>query len=284
MEAGALAVGLKLNQDGSMTSRPSRTASRHNPPRVLILTPIKDAADLAETYLQNLERLTYPSKALSLGFLESDSRDGTQEAFRAIADKLSRRFRRTGFWKKDFAFHIPDNVPRWAPDIQTQRRAVLARSRNHLLFNALADEDWVLWLDVDVVEFPADLIETLLSYDRDILQPHCVLRYGGPTFDKNGWRDHGQCYLEHLREEGEIVPLDAVGGTVLLVRADIHRDGLIFPPFYYGERNPLARGTKAYIETSSFGEIETEGLGMMAADMGLTCWGLPHLEVRHRNK
>ena len=30
------------------------------------------------------------------------------------------------------------------------------------------------------------------------------------------------------------------------------------------------------------GEIETEGLGIMAADMGLECWGLPLLEIRHR--
>jgi Anp1 len=28
--------------------------------------------------------------------------------------------------------------------------------------------------------------------------------------------------------------LDAVGGTMLLVRAGLHRNGLIFPPFLYG--------------------------------------------------
>jgi hypothetical protein len=31
------------------------------------------------------------------------------------------------------------------------------------------------------------------------------------------------------------VRLDGVGGTVLLVRADVHRDGLLFPPFRYLE-------------------------------------------------
>jgi hypothetical protein len=29
------------------------------------------------------------------------------------------------------------------------------------------------------------------------------------------------------------------------------------------------------------GEIETEGLGIMAKDMGIECWGLPDLEIRH---
>jgi len=28
-------------------------------------------------------------------------------------------------------------------------------------------------------------------------------------------------------------------------------------------------------------EIETEGLAMMAKDMGIECWGLPDLEIRH---
>jgi len=31
------------------------------------------------------------------------------------------------------------------------------------------------------------------------------------------------------------------------------------------------------------GEIETEGLGIMAHDMGYECWGLPNLEVIHRD-
>jgi mannan polymerase complexes MNN9 subunit len=33
--------------------------------------------------------------------------------------------------------------------------------------------------------------------------------------------------------DGDIVKLDGVGGTLLLVRADIHRMGAIFPPFGY---------------------------------------------------
>jgi peptide chain release factor subunit 1 len=29
------------------------------------------------------------------------------------------------------------------------------------------------------------------------------------------------------------------------------------------------------------GEMESEGLGMMARDMGCQCWGVPDLEVLH---
>jgi len=34
-------------------------------------------------------------------------------------------------------------------------------------------------------------------------------------------------------------------------------------------------------ETPEHGELETEGLGLMAQDMGHQCWGTPHLEIRH---
>ena len=67
--------------------------------------------------------------------------------------------------------------------------------------------------------------------------------------------------------------LDAVGGTMLLVKADLHRDGLIFPSFPYGRPSPRARPGR--------GELDTEGLGLMAGDMGHQCWGMPHLEIRH---
>ena len=72
-------------------------------------------------------------------------------------------FRRVGLWRRDFGYRIAPGVPRWAPAIQVERRTVLARSRNHLLFRALEDEAWVLWLDVDVVAYPPDLVERLLA-------------------------------------------------------------------------------------------------------------------------
>lgn len=243
-------------------------------PHILVLTPVKDAADHLDSYFGALDRLTYPAERISLGLLEGDSRDDTFGALDARLPALRARYRRAGLWKKDFGFQFPAGVERWAEPLQIPRRTVLAKARNHLLFRALDDEDWVLWLDVDVVDYPADVIERLLAYGRDILCPHCVWEYGGPTFDYNAWRDKGRLHLGDLRHEGELVRLDAVGGTMLLIRADLHRDGLVFPSFPYGRANPRVRDSRR-------GELETEGLGLMAADMGHQCWGLPQLEIRH---
>ena len=137
----------------------------------------------------------------------------------------------------------------------------------------MRDEDWVLWLDVDVASTPSDLIERLLAAGRDIVVPHCVSRPGGRTFDLNTFqatdpalagegspyildgilqppRGEGRRYLDELRSEG-LVRVDAVGATAHLVRADLHREGLIFPAAPYKLL------------------IETEGLTVRGLDGGV---------------
>ena len=247
-------------------------------PRVLVLTPVKDAVKHLDRHFDLLSSLTYPPDRLSLGFLESDSDDGTFAALESRLAHLRRRYARVGLWKRDFGFRIPVKYSRWAPPYQVPRRIVLARSRNYLLARALDDEDWVLWIDVDLAEYPPDVIDQLLAAGKDIVQPHCLRRVGPATFDYNAWRDRGRLLMSHLREEGDVVRLDAVGGTMLLVRADVHRDGLIFPPFLYGRASRLVRDPNPW---QTVGELETEGLGMMAQDMGYQCWGMPNLEIRH---
>ncbi len=69
-------------------------------------------------------------------------------------------------------------------------------------------------------------------------------------------------YLSEFRQH-PCVEVDGVGGTMLLVRADLHREGLVFPA------------------TSYKGYIETEGLAVLARDMGYRCWALPNLEIFH---
>ena len=246
--------------------------------RVLVLTPVKDAVAHLPRYLELLGRLDHDPSSLSLGFLEGDSGDGTHDWLADRLPELRDRYRRVTLLRQDYGFR-PEG-PRWAPDVQRRRRELLARSRNRLLSGALGDEDWVLWLDADLVDYPPDLLARLLAAGRDIAVPHCVLP-DGRTFDLNSFRltgdedprhlaggifqpprGAGRLYLDAFAGEG-IVPLDGVGGTALLVRADLHREGLCFPPY------------------SHRGYIETEGLAMMAKDMGVTAWGLPDLRIVH---
>jgi glycosyltransferase involved in cell wall biosynthesis len=249
-------------------------------PDVLVLTPIKNAARHLDGFVRGLKALSWPRAHLSLGMIEGDSTDDTWERLQGLLPELRERCRQIGVWRLPFGFQVTGEYHRWAPAYQFPRRIVLAKTRNHLLFRALRDEAWVLWLDVDIIEYPPDIIERLIAYEKDILFPHPVCEYGGPTFDYNAWRDHGRTLMHHLRGGADLVRLDAVGATMLLVRADLHRSGLIFPPFPYGPDHPRARPHNAMLGGRR-GELESEGLGLMALDMGYQCWGLPNLEILH---
>lgn len=250
------------------------------PPTVLVLVPVKNAEPHLERFLQNLAAFDYPPDKLSVAFLESDSDDATWPRLRAALPALRARYARAEIYKQDFGHAT--RLPRWAPGVQRRRREILARSRNTLLFRALRDEQWVLWMDVDVVRWPPDALTRLLACGRDIIVPHCV-RADGSTFDMNTFKlsedaaqldwarylyddillppvGYGRRYLGEFSGEVEI---DGVGGTMLLVRADIHRQGLVFPAYPH----------RHY--------IETEGLAQMAQDMGYSCWGLADLEIEH---
>src|SRR5215204_3655374 len=100
-------------------------------PTILILTPVKDAAPFLPTYFKALNSLKYPFENVSLGFLESDSRDGTFGELERLLPSLRNQFRRVGLWQKNFGFQLPPWVHRSDERIQLPRRITLARSRNH---------------------------------------------------------------------------------------------------------------------------------------------------------
>ena len=252
-------------------------------PLVLILIPVKDAVKHLPLCLSNLRSLTFPQARISLGFLESDSQDQTYTWLSEQLPDLQREFRRAELFKRDYGYRITGS--RWVADKQRRRREILARSRNYLLSRALQDEDWVLWLDADVARYPANVIESLLAHGKEISVPNCVVAGSDQQYDLNtyrlksdadqiDWRPYiidgllqppaalGRWYLNDL-QLFDAVEVDAVGGTMLLIKADLHREGLIFPPYPY-------RLT-----------IETEGLSAMAKDMGYHSWGLPKLVIHH---
>jgi hypothetical protein len=262
------------------TAAPKPLAHRRSKPgEILVLTPVKDGRRRLPRYFELLSRLDSGGAPLSVAFLEGDSRDGSFEAMQDALPSLEGRFARVEAYRRHDGLEI--HGPRWERGVQRARRAAIARARNRLLAAALGEAEWVLWLDVDVMDYPADLIARLLETGKDIVVPHCVLP-DGRSFDLNTFifangaddpkslvdglfqpfRGDGRLYLEDVADQ-DLVKVDSVGGAALLVRGDLHRDGLNFPAYPYG------------------GYIETEGLAMMARDMGQACWALPKLRIVH---
>lgn len=249
------------------------------PQTFVILTPLKNAARHLDRYFENLASLEQDPSTLSLGFLVSDSDDGTLEVLREKEEELKKTYRNITIVEKNFDFSIPEGFHRWANAVQAPRRIVLAKSRNHLLFAALKDEDWAVWLDVDVSWFPPDVLTQMVATGKSIVHPNCVIELGGKAYDGNAWRQDGTLFMHGMRSH-DLVRLEGIGGTMILIKADIHRDGLVFPAFPYGVRSPYSRSRNEVVGVGG-GESETEGLAIMAKDMGHETWGMPNLEILH---
>nr|AAL32468.1 Mnn9p [Yarrowia lipolytica] len=160
----------------------------------------------------------------------------------------------------------------------------------------------ILWLNSNVVETPHTLIQDMTKHDKDVLVANCYQRYtndqGKPDvrpYDYNSWVESQQgikmaesmspddIILEGYGEmatyrllmakiynaDGDIheeIALDGVGGTALLVKSEVHRDGAMFPPFPF------------------YHLIETEGFAKMAKRLGYKPYGLPNYLVYHYNE
>ena len=155
-------------------------------------------------------------------------------------------------------------------------------------------------MDADIVETPPTLIQDLASHDKPIVVPNCFQRFINTEtnkmdirpYDFNSWQDSRtaqdlaskmgpdeillegyaemptyrtlMAYLADRSESRDTrreMKLDGVGGTALMVKADVHRDGAMFPPFAF------------------YHLLETEGFARMAKRLGWESWGLPNYFV-----
>ncbi|CCE79206.1 Piso0_001256 [Millerozyma farinosa CBS 7064] len=193
---------------------------------------------------------------------------------------------------------------RHALAVQKERRSMMALARNSLLFTVLSPStSWVLWLDSDIVETAPTLLQDMIAHNKPLLSANVFQRfYNEETkendirpYDYNNWieSDDGLKLASTLKDDEIIVEgyaematyrplmakfydpnaasnvemaLDGVGGGALLVKADVHRDGAMFPsfPFYH--------------------LIETEGFAKMAKRLGYEVFGLPNYLVYHYNE
>ncbi|SCV69556.1 BQ2448_2576 [Microbotryum intermedium] len=266
--------------------------------KVLILTPLKDAAEWIDEYFENLHKLKYPKELISLAFLVSDTTDDTITKLRKRAERLSRmplneRYDSIQIIQKDFHFNLASEV-RHGFEGQPVRRAFIARARNYLLTSALRpDHAWVLWLDVDVVRYDPDILMDLMGLNKDIVVPNTLWHFNSWDFwgfDRNNFAET-EASLELLKDIGPdvmlvegyrelmtkrlhlvdmpthlglaYVPLDGIGCTFTLVKANVHREGVVFPTYVFEN------------------EIETEGMAKMAKKAGFEVVGVPGLVVFH---
>ncbi|WP_421855927.1 glycosyltransferase [Oricola sp.] len=265
---------------------PANAYSADNPPNVAICVPVRDAAPFIDRHLELINALDYPPDRVRLVYCEGDSVDDTLARLRVAKQTHGRHFRGFDVLSRPRGFRV-GREKRWKQAYQLQRRASIAAARNAIIHETLnADDEWVLWLDIDVCDFTPDIIQHLLAVRRKIVMPNCVKEQGGSSYDLNAFRTIGEpslsIYYKHMHgglfqpPENywfrrhlhdlrflDLVPLDSVGATMLLVHGSVHRAGLDFPEIPYRDL------------------IETEAFGRLASDLGLQPVGLPNTEIFH---
>lgn len=283
-----LTGGRRLNPQAARAAVDPKAINAPHPEgeNIAILVPIREASQHLSGFLAAIQQLTIPKERIKLVFCEGDSCDDTYERLIQLTEPLRPLYREIIILQKNTGSRF-DLSKRWIPSAQRARRAGIANVRNHLIDNGLdLSDDWALWIDVDVWKFPENIVEQLLGAKARIVTPNCVIQSGGPSFDFNSFaskpirRDYRyfrmirdglfqppanyplRLKLSDLRHSDQ-VPLDGVGGTMLLVDATLHRGGLRFPELPYDHL------------------IETEAFGRLANDCGITPIGLPRVEILH---
>ncbi|OJJ66875.1 hypothetical protein ASPBRDRAFT_59311 [Aspergillus brasiliensis CBS 101740] len=273
--------------------------------RVLMCTPLRDAASHLPMFFSHLRNLTYPHNLIDLAFLVSDSEDDTMEMLSSMLDELQNdadpkmSFGEISVIQKDFGQQVQQDVEsRHGFAAQASRRKLMAQARNWLLSATLRPtHSWVYWRDADVLTAPTTILEDLMRHDKDVIVPNVWRPLpdwlgGEQPYDLNSWQESetALALAETLDEDAVIVEGYAEYAT--------WRPHLAYLRDPYGDPDmemeldgvggvsilAKARVFRAGVHFPAFSfekHAETEGFGKMARRMGFSVIGLPHYTIWH---
>lgn len=147
--------------------------------RVLLCTPLRDAAPHLPMFFAHLRNFTYPHHLIDLAFLVSDSKDNTESLLTELLEGLQHdenpkmAYGEISVIHKDFGQLVGQDVEsRHGFAAQASRRKLMAQARNWLLSAALRPyHSWVYWRDADVETCPFTILEDLMRHDKDVIVP-----------------------------------------------------------------------------------------------------------------
>ena len=157
-----------------ITSTPKAAVNNE---RVLILTPLKDAAPYLNQHFDLITQLSYPHQLIDLAFIVGDSKDDTLAVLASELNRVQKSdkiaFNSAIIVEKDFGSELQQDVAaRHGFAAQGPRRKLLGKVRNYLLATAMKPEhSWIYWRDVDIQDSPKSIIEDFVAHDRDVLVP-----------------------------------------------------------------------------------------------------------------
>ncbi|KAI9359045.1 hypothetical protein BD770DRAFT_320384 [Pilaira anomala] len=261
--------------------------NRKNSQHILVLTHLQNHETYLDHYFELLDKSSYTNKYISIGLLVTDSTDNTLLKVYQHIGRLQNRWRNQFYsidvYQKDFGFNRKIRSP-----------TTLARARNFLLSLTLKDyHNFVFWVDVELYSYPNTIFSDFVLMNLDVVVPNCFKKRNDNLlegYDLSNWQESD----ESLRYQQQLllnqvlikdydnvsigrnllvnmithinldkVPLDGIGATFTMVKATIHREGAVFPPFVYQH------------------ELNTEGFAKIVKAMGFSVYGLPTYIIYH---
>ena len=282
------------------------TISRKNDeskPKLVFLSILNDHTSYGndrtfDDYISMIIKQTNYEMRPSIGLLISDENES-----KAILSKLTLEFDNYPF-ERVMIIHQPNEPTSSREDrkqdhLQKDRRRMLSILRNKLSFYAVGNNDHLIWIDTDISSIPEGLSMRMIKSKKDVVVPSCYREGTDFDYDLNSWvgkrthpnpheieiikqgglyvpRHDGAQFIYQLKSQNkEFVELDSVGGTMMYMKADLYRQGVIFPPFY-------VVGTD-WDRKEGWDGIETEGVCYIMKTMGYKCWAMPFEVIRHVN-
>lgn len=218
--------------------------------KVLVAFLVRDGEKWLERFLNCVDRLDYLKEDLKYVALEGNSKDSSWQVLSDFAHKHQ------GVWLTKF--DVDEAVSRY------KRLAVL---KNRVINEALTDEEFVLWLDSDLVDLPISLLRELIKANVDVVAPYVLVEDTDKFYDHLAFRKDG---LKIMFPDGvpvcplpaDIFEVDSVG-TCMLVNAGVYRKGVRYP--------------------ESDAESEQVLFCEAAKKNGFRVFADPHLKVIHAN-
>ncbi|KAK2742918.1 Mannan polymerase II complex anp1 subunit [Myotisia sp. PD_48] len=273
--------------------------------RVLLCTPLRDAASHLPMFFSHLRNFTYPHHLIDLAFLVSDSKDDTSRILVEMLEELQRDpdpkqpYGEISVIEKDFGQVVKQDVEsRHGFAAQASRRKLMAQARNWLLSATLRPtHSWVYWRDADVETAPFTILEDLMRHNKDVIVPNVWRPLpdwlgGEQPYDLNSWQESetALALAETLDEDAVIVEGYAEYATwrphLAYLRDPYGDPDMEMEIDGVGGVSILAKAkvfrSGVHFPAFSFEKhAETEAFGKMAKRMKYSVVGLPHYTIWH---
>lgn len=147
---------------------------------VLVATPVKNASKWIGRYLSQIKQFNCRNCKVHFAFLEGNSSDDTYDKLLKFSES------RRDVWLQK-------------RNVKTKKRfRRLAFLRNYIVDNALKREDYVLWIDSDIIKTPPNLLNVLIQDNYDIVAPIVLIEHKMQFYDTHAFRYKGKNF-RHLR-------------------------------------------------------------------------------------